>query len=486
MSEIIYPTLDLFLYDLRDGLGENAGEIADNKDRFLQKLPARIRSAIEQRDAAVEAEYVELLGNRGREQFNSSSQNYTLKGYYYPVRLGDSYGLLLDCSVEHSLGHPERSQTEAFLVSCFVDLKAELDRRVGDSKSTIGQVWMVSGQIPNFTPDRAESVAQACCQIPELELDWDRDFRSKSQFAGGILFEFWRYRFNSPDPSSNSESNPIYNIHKLQDNYLVLIALYPNSETARKASEINFDWLRLFAYRSKILWAYGQSQYLRQKLKYRFVLIQQYLKDFDRAKTGNLNLKQLRKTLVDAQNTLANYSIDLNYLNTQKGTLEVNLLNYGRRLKRMEQRLTEFQAVSDMEFLKKFSDNVEARYLVQIHRDYESFSLGVTLLGELINSIRGVTEIDQSERDRNFQNTVAILGVGLAAGSIVASIATQFPGASDPKEAAKYPLGSTLSQLGIPDPWLVPAISATASIAIAVLAALITALVIKLSWFFKK
>ena len=267
---------------------------------------------------------------------------------------------------------------------------------------------------------------------------------------------------------------------------MVLIALYPNSETARKASEINFDWLRLFAYRSKILWAYGQSQYLRQKLKYRFVLIQQYLKDFDRAKTRNLNLKQLRKTLVDAQNTLAHYSIDLNYLNTQKRTVEVNLLNYGRRLKRMEQRLTEFQTVSDMEFLKKFSENVEARYLVQIERDYESFSLGVTLLGELINSIRGVTEIDQSERDRNFQNTVAILGVGLAAGSIVASIATQFPGASDPKEAAKYPLGSTLSQLGIADPWLVPAISATASIGIAVLAALITALVIKLSWFFKK
>jgi len=150
MSEIIYPTLDLFLYDLRDGLGENAGEIADNKDRFLQKLPERIRSAIEQRDAAVEAEYVELLGNRGREQFNSSSQKYTLKGYYYPVRLGDSYGLLLDCSVEHSLGHPDRSQTEAFLVSCFADLKAELDRRLADSKSTIGQVWMYRVKFPTL------------------------------------------------------------------------------------------------------------------------------------------------------------------------------------------------------------------------------------------------------------------------------------------------------------------------------------------------
>jgi hypothetical protein len=63
MSDIIYPTLDLFLYDLRDGLGENAGEIADNQAAFAQKLPERIRSLIVQRDATVEAEYVELLGH---------------------------------------------------------------------------------------------------------------------------------------------------------------------------------------------------------------------------------------------------------------------------------------------------------------------------------------------------------------------------------------------------------------------------------------
>ncbi|MGL5064083.1 MAG: hypothetical protein ACRC62_29195, partial [Microcoleus sp.] len=114
------------------------------------------------------------------------------------------------------------------------------------------------------------------------------------------------------------------------------------------------------------------------------------------------------------------------------------------------------------------------------------FSPGVTLLTELINSIRGVTEIDQSERDRSFQNTIAILGVGLASASFVASISPQFPGASTPKEAIKYPLGCTLSQLGIPDPWLIPAISTTASIGIGFLAAIITALFIQLSWFVKK
>jgi hypothetical protein len=486
MSDIIYPTLDLFLYDLRDGLGENTGEIADNQASFARKLPERTRSLIVHRDATVEAEYVELLGHRGREHFDSSSQKYALKGYYYPVRLGDSYGLLLDCSVEHSLGHPERSKTEACPVSCLADLKAELDGRLADQPSTIGQVWMVSGQIPNFTPDKAEAITQACCQVPELELDWNRDFRGKSEFMGGMLFELWQYRFKRLDNSSTSAPNPILNIHQLQDNHSVLIALYPDQETAKKASQFNFDWLRLFAYRSKILWAYGQSQYLKKQLKDDFVAIQRYIKDFNKAQTRRLNLKKLRKTLVNAQNTLSNYSINLSYLNTQKRTIEVNLLNYRRRLDRIKQRLTDFQAASDLEFLKQFGDDVERRYLLQVQSDYESFSPGLALLGDLINSIRGVTEIDQAERDRNFQEIVAIFGVGLAAGALAASSAEQFPGMSDSKEVVEYPVGSALSQLGVSEAWLPPAILATVSLGITVLFALLTKLVITLSWLFRK
>jgi hypothetical protein len=486
MTDIIYPTLDLFLYDLRDGLGENAGEIADNQAGFVRKLPERIRPLIVQRDVAAEAEYLELLGYRGRDQFDSSSQKYALKGFYYPVRIGDSYGLLLDCAVEHSLGHPERSKTEACPVSCLADLKTELDGRLADQPSTIGQVWMVSGQIRDFTPDKAEAVAQACCQVPELDLNWNRDFRDKSEFMGGMLFELGRYRFKRPDNSSGSTSSPILNIHQLQDNHSVLIALYPDQETAREASEFNFDWLRLFAYRSKILWTYGQSQYLRKQLKDDFVAIKQYIKDFNQAQTQRLNLKKLRQTLVDAQNTLLNYSISLSYLNTQKRTIEVNLLNYRRRLDRIKQRLTDFQAASELEFLKQFGDDVERRYLLQVQSDYESFSPGLTLLGDLINSIRGVTEIDQAERDRNFQEIVAIFGVGLAAGALAASSAEQFPGMSHSKEVVKYPVGSVLSQLGVSEAWLSPAILATVSLGITVIFALLTALFIKLSWFFRR
>ncbi len=480
MSELIYPTLDLFIYDLRDGLGDNNADIAANQEYILRRFPEGVHPLLKQRDA-VEAEYVELLGNLGRETFDSSTTQYSLKGWYYPVRLGDSYGLLLDCSVEHSLGNVQQAKNEAFPVSCFSELKTEIETRLEKKPSTIGQVWMLSGQLANFTPDNAEVIAKECSQVSALNLNWDLDFRGKSPFLGGMLFEFWRYHLHIP-----SELPDTLKIHDIQDNHYVIIALYPDVETAKKASKFNFEWLRLFACRSKILWAYGQSQYLKKKLRDDFVAIQQYQKDFNQVKSGKLDLKKLRQTLVDAQETLWHYSVNLNYLATQKRTIEVNLLNYERRLERIKQKLTDLQVPSDLKFFDNFIENVKRRYLEQTKNDYESLNIGLTLVTDLINSIRGVTEIESSERDRAFQSTVAIVGVGLAASSFVASIAGQFPGATNPKEAAKYPVGSFLSQHGVPEPWLSPAVSATVSVGVGIVAAFVTWLGIKVFKCFRK
>lgn len=479
MSKLIYPTLDLFIYDLRDGLGDNKADIATNQKYFLHRLPERFHPQLKQRDA-IEGEYVELLGNRGRETFNSSTTQYTLKGWYYPVHLGDLYGLLLDCSVEHSLGNPQPAKKEAFPVSCFSELKTELEKRLGNTP-TIAQVQMLSGQLSNFTEGSAEALAKECIQVSALNLNWDLDFRGKSRFLGGMLFEFWHYHLHIP-----SELPETLNIHDIQDNRYVIFAIYPDEEAAKKASKFNFDWLRLFAYRSKVFWAYGQSQYLKKQLSNGFVAIQQYQEHFSKAKSGKLDLKNMRQTLVEAQDTLWRYSVNLSYLATQKRTIEVNLLNYERRLNKIKQRLTDLQSPSDLKFFNQFIEDVKHKYLEQTRNDYESLDIGLALVTDLINAIRGVTEIERSERDRAFQSTIAIVGVGLAASSFVASIAGQFPGATDPKEAAKYPVGSVIYQLGVPEPWLSPAVSATVSVGVGILAAFVTWLGIKAFEYLRK
>ncbi|NEQ38566.1 MAG: hypothetical protein F6K40_20750 [Okeania sp. SIO3I5] len=55
---------------------------------------------------------------------------------------------------------------------------------------------------------------------------------------------------------------------------------------------------------------------------------------------------------------------------------------------------------------------------------YANLSPNLKLLENLINSIRGITEIEQAESDRYFQELVAIISVGLKALSMLDNIRT--------------------------------------------------------------
>lgn len=68
----------------------------------------------------------------------------------------------------------------------------------------------------------------------------------------------------------------------------------------------------------------------------------------------------------------------------------------------------------DLSFLTKFSNLTEQTYLQQIDKDEANMKLGLQLLESNINALRSQIELEKSERDRNFQNLVAIIGGGAA------------------------------------------------------------------------
>src|SRR5919202_669480 len=517
MSNLIYPNLFLFLYDLRESLGENPEDLAKNQRIFAAKFPESpksLRRSLFDSDTAFESDYLELLPKKPKKIERFPDIDKPFKGYYYPVRLNDTYGLLVGCSfAEDTTRHP---------TSRLADFKAKIEEKLKGQRATIGQSWLILAHLDNSNSN-PEDIAKNCCQALNLGFNWKEDLQGQGRFLGGTLFELWRYQLLMQE--SIQENTPAPTLEQIQQNHHLIIALYPNAATAKQAAhEFNKSWLRLFSYRHKILWAYSQSRYLKQQLEKNFTKIQK-ISTIDLQKE---NLKPLRQTVIDAQNTLSNYTITLNNLNYQVRTIEVNLLNYNRRLKTIQKRLSEIQVEAgkeslktfipvgffswlqasaasltvtdenqslltqlsnwqhpcDLKFIEKFNEYAANKYLLQLQKDYENLSPGLPLLQDLINSIRTITEIEQAKRDRTFQNTIAILGVGLAAGSFVASIAGQFPGAGDTKaaEALKYPVGSTLSHLGVPDPWLVPTTSIAISLGAAIAFGALTALVINLSW----
>ena len=79
MNKLIYPNLFLFLYDLREGLGEDQEDLAKNQRIFAAKFPEYLRQSLFNRDTAFETEYLELLANQV-EKFPDSDKPY--EGYY--------------------------------------------------------------------------------------------------------------------------------------------------------------------------------------------------------------------------------------------------------------------------------------------------------------------------------------------------------------------------------------------------------------------
>lgn len=515
MTDLIYPNLFLFLYDLREGLGESQEELEKNRKIFASKLPEHLRDRLFKLDTVIETEYLELLTQK-IEYFRDDIPD---EGYYYPVRLNDTYGLLIAASFPNNkTRHPTNS---------IAQLKNQIEAKLKDSSGkiqtgNIGQTWLVLAELANNK--NPEEIAKQCCETLNLGYDWEKDLQGQGKLLGGTIFELRQYGITMSEKIDFFPSVTPPTIEQIQKNNHLIISLYPNEQTAKKAAEFNFDWLRLLFYRHKIFWAYAQSRYLKELLKKSAIEIQQYIQEIQKYQNSSLNLKPLQKILVNSQKTLYDYSIKLGYFDSQIRTIEINLLNYQRRLDRIREKATSKAlenllpeniptpisqlskltkkgediysklarfitipgVTTDLKFLEKFPQEITEKNLLQMQKDYANLSPNLKLLEDLINSIRGITEIAQAESDRNLQELVTTISWGLGAGALVASISGHFPYVTNITKPSSHPVGKFLSKYSVPEPWLAPGISITLSLIWGIIGTMVGLVGVKLWWYIAK
>ncbi|MEH2254424.1 MAG: hypothetical protein V7K33_34070 [Nostoc sp.] len=393
MSDLIYPTLDLFVYALKSSLNTTHAETKKNKAAFLAQLPPDTQF----NDTDIETEYLELTDPA---QIELNSNNKTLGGYYYPVRLNDTYGLQIDCSINN--------QTETQPAKSFTILKTEIEQQLNKELVTIGQTWLLSGWLPENSSQNPEDIAKDCYYALFKDTYWQPE---KGTFLEGKVFGIWRS--GNINQSGEKVTTPSNN-----DEDHVIIAIYPHRESAEKAAEFYKDWMGLFCYRSKISWAYWQSRLVKESL------LNHYKKIEENRKITNTNnswqekqsITNSRKILNNIDNILQQYTIDLLNLSFQKQIIEINLSNYEFRLALIQEKAGQN---NQLDFLEKFSVLAHKKYLPQITKDIENMQLGLQLLEDTINATRSRIEVEKSERERNFQELVAVAGAGIATVSLL-------------------------------------------------------------------
>ncbi|GGA09831.1 hypothetical protein [Okeania sp. KiyG1] len=413
MTDIINPTIDLFLYDLKNSLGDDEKDIDQKRQYFYQKLHETVREKLKQdgqyndQKQNLEVEYLHLLKSIYAPLYPDTSLE---NGYYYPVQLGDSYGLLLE------VAKPDKQLPEHF-----AELRTKIKQKLGENIATLGQTWMLSTYLPNSsekTPEEIEKIAQECYKVifPDIE---EIEFDSEGEFIGAAIFEY-------SDKSLKQE------IVKLEDKEIftvvqtqhIIIAIYPDQETFQKLAEFYADWMRLFYYHHKIIWAYGQSRILTNQTKEKFRKIQTITESIEENITQeNAKINKLQKIsdiLSKVQVIIKQYTSNLNNLKFQQGAIEINLNNYDKRLETLTKRATKKVVYNqtNINFLENFSQLVHEKYILQITKDLESFELGLRLLEDNINAINTQIETEKAKSDRDFQEFIAVLGSGVAFASL--------------------------------------------------------------------
>lgn len=407
-NRLIYPTVDLFVCDLADGIGQNEEKISQNRAQFWQKIYGDKISAsqlekLKQAEAEI-GDDIDLLGAEQVVKFESP-----LEGYAYPVKLGDTYSVQFDLSAK--IETDEDNQVLSKPIDCLEELKKELIPRV-NPPATIGQSWLVWGQL---TADNQDALETAKNCYSELNLfpkaNWDKDFKIAGQFLGADFYELWL----PPGDRGN-----------ISQNYHVLICLFANNGS-QSIHDINHTVVqlyahlrRLFAYRNKVIWAYTQSRQLKTDLKDAARTIQQIVTQLpERVNAPKVDLKELQQSLVKSLTIFSVYANYISRLEEQENIIKINLKNYQRRLEIIGKNM-----VNDAEafkFLSIFSDFAEEKYVWQVAADNRSLSAGLRLLENAIETIEGIIEIERAKSDRTLNVTIGAVGVGIATSGVVAS-----------------------------------------------------------------
>lgn len=71
-----------------------------------------------------------------------------------------------------------------------------------------------------------------------------------------------------------------------------------------------------------------------------------------------------------------------------------------------------------LEFLSSFLELAEGTFVEQINTDLDYLTPGQNLFDQMINTIRGIVEIEKAERDKKLQNGIALVATGLTVSGI--------------------------------------------------------------------
>ncbi len=210
-----------------------------------------------------------------------------------------------------------------------------------------------------------------------------------------------------------------------QEQCHILIWLNTNFQTTQLENdgEYYYPLINLLNYRSKIIYAHSQAIWCNQQAREEYSKLESKVIDFNDIKNLPVSSKldKFSLWLNEIPEISFNYARQLRDLQIHKNTIQTNCQNYHLELDKINNICIQD---NDLIFLSIFGKLAEDSYVEQINTDLGYLQPSQNLFDQMINTIRGIVEIEQAESDRSLERTIQVLGIAFGGGAIVSGVVT--------------------------------------------------------------
>ncbi len=303
--------------------------------------------------------------------------NVTLK----PFLLNDTYAVDITLLPESKDTSIDVSKLKYFKPNCLLP---------SNIQASLGQTLWIYGEVDTgincqtLAKEFAKALVGENLNLVEIK---------QIKLFGSEIFEYQATESNSPD-------NPTEHCH-----ILIVINNSPSPKTKR-ADDNYEDWLLKLLWCSKrIQYTYHQARQRYQEAKKNYSYLEKQIQEFNKLQINETQtqLSHLKKILIKLPAKKLDYSICLQDLQTHLTTINANINNYKIYLNE----ITDIPSINSFQFWQEFLDKDCQKFIKQIQTDIEYLSPGQELFGEIVNTIRGLVEIQQAESDCQIQQLLS-------------------------------------------------------------------------------
>ena len=329
----------------------------------------------------------------------STTDGFKININLQPFLLNDTYAVDLTLLPESANIDINVPQIQHFKPSCF--LPSEI-------QASLGQTLWICGEVD--ANEDCNSLAEKIVNALVAGTNLNPAFT-----VSGELFASQLFIYQANDP--NEPNNPV------KQSQILIILNNQQANTVQLIGDAYDRLLNLLCCYHKILFVNYQASQSYSDARSIYSYLENKIQEFQTLISNpKTQISDLKKLLSEIPQKSFDYTLCLQDLQIHNTSIQTNIKNYRTCLNKITAINNQSHNQTSLKFWQDFLDKECKKLQKQIQTDINYLTPGQELFGQLVDTIRGIVETEQTESDRSLERTVQILGIGLGGGAIVSGV----------------------------------------------------------------